>query len=276
MTDNFDHLQGDDKLKAENDFLKMKMMLENGAQFHMESDLPTGVENDFLKRILAMEKFEADPKYIKLYDKMGRPTQFKPVTEIPDNEIENAWRQLEEFLATHLVSLSVMQPNVGARELYRFTTEELFQQEVDDLEFDDMTSCFYYDDFHPDYEYENTRHALEECLQQILCKKPLDDMTFFRSKNLELNEHAGLPEKAFQEKINRFKEAYDTIDREDIENVACKIDEQYCDVTGDYRLQAKLGAETISIRGKWLVRFGWDEDTGGWDIFKVSLEGIRF
>ena len=33
--ENFNHLEGDEKLKAENEFLKMKLMLENGAKFEM-------------------------------------------------------------------------------------------------------------------------------------------------------------------------------------------------------------------------------------------------
>ncbi len=73
--ENFNHLEGDEKLKAENEFLKMKLMLENGAKFEMseENELPAGVENEFLSNMAAFEKQFAEHKTIKVFDKIGRP-----------------------------------------------------------------------------------------------------------------------------------------------------------------------------------------------------------
>ena len=54
----------EEQLKAENDFLKMKLMLEKGAEFHTSGDsmeLPPEAENMFLKNIMEFERqFDQD------------------------------------------------------------------------------------------------------------------------------------------------------------------------------------------------------------------------
>ena len=53
MEQEYEQLSEKEKLKAENDFLKMKMMLEKGAQFGAgpnSMELPPELENEFLKK----------------------------------------------------------------------------------------------------------------------------------------------------------------------------------------------------------------------------------
>lgn len=51
MPEDFSHLDEEERLRAENEFLKMKLMLERGAQFGLGEniDLPAETENQFLK-----------------------------------------------------------------------------------------------------------------------------------------------------------------------------------------------------------------------------------
>ena len=66
--EDFSHLNEEEKLKAENDFLKMKLMLEQGGHFggDGETPLPAEVENEFLKNVMAFEKQFDERKRIKL------------------------------------------------------------------------------------------------------------------------------------------------------------------------------------------------------------------
>jgi hypothetical protein len=276
MPEDFSHLPEDEKLKAENDFLKMKMMLENGADFHIEKDLPPDLENEFLNRILAFEKQAANPKYIKIYDKLQRPTHFKPVAEIPDSEIEAAWTELRNYMGRYHIDLDVCSPNVTVRELYRFTTEELFEEETDDMDVPGMITSYIYDEFHPDYVYDNTRYAVEDCIKYILNKNPMEFMAMFRSKNLAINEHSGLSEEEFKKIVNRFKNAYDSMQEPEITNVQCNMADGTCDVTGTYAVTVMAGTESLQLSGNWLVQSAWDDEMGGWDIWRVQMEGIKF
>ncbi len=146
MTDEFDNLNREEKLEVKNEILKMKMMLENGAKFGEGGEkASTEIENEFLNYIMAFERQAANPKYIKLYDKIRRPVHFIPVAEVADEEIEEEWEALSDFMRNYGVSLDVCSPNVSARELYRFATEELFNGQVNDMNVPGMMSCYTYD-----------------------------------------------------------------------------------------------------------------------------------
>jgi hypothetical protein len=215
----FDHLDGEEKLKAENDFLKMKMMLEHGAQFggNGNGEGSPELENQFLNYIMAFEKQAVAQKTIRLFDKIGRPQHFKPVAEISDNDMDKALDELFDFLSEHGISLDVCSPNISKRELYRFTIEELFEYEMDDMDIPGLKTNFIYDEFHPDPVYDNTRIATEDCINYILQNEPMEWTHHFKMGNLRLNQHYPLTIEQFKNLVNRFKLAYDSLEIERIE-----------------------------------------------------------
>src|SRR4030095_14115384 len=164
MEKNLDPMRDNGDLKAENDFLKMKMMLEKRAHFDSARNIDPAIENHFLKSVMEYEKQFEKGERITVFDKLGQPRQFRAVKEISDGEIEREWEALYSFMQERGVELSVCSPNVKARELYRFAVEELFNVETDKIDMPGMMTCFIYDEFHPDYAYENSRIAVEECM----------------------------------------------------------------------------------------------------------------
>ena len=279
MNEDFNHLSDEEKLKAENEFLKMKLMLEQGAQFgtmQADSELPAGIENEFLNYIMAYEKQAVERKMIKIFDKIERPNHFKPVNEIPEDEIENAWNNLDEYLRKYSIELSVCSPNISDRELYRFTTEELFNHEMDDMNVPGMMSCFTYDEFYPDYKYDNTRHAVEDCIEVILKKKHFDWMPLLKKENLRINNHYPVSEKEYINLINRFKDAYEDIQLQEMNDPVCTIEGNSCYVKGNYDVTLTFSSEEIFINGEWMVEYEFDEDFGFWEIANVQVEGINF
>ena len=186
----------------------MKLMLEQGAQFGAmpaDTELPANVENEFLNYIMAYEKQAVERKMIKVFDRIERPNHFKPVNEIPDDEIENAWNELDAYLNKYDIDLAVCSPNISHRELYRFTTEELFDHEMNDMNVPGMTTCFTYDEFYPDHKYDNTRYAIDDCIGVIFDKKEYEWMPWLRSENLCINNHSNLTVTDFKKIINRLK-----------------------------------------------------------------------
>src|SRR5687767_12518157 len=137
MSAAFSKLNDEERLKVVNEFLKMKLMLERGGQFgsneNKESPLSPEIENQFLNNIMAFEKQFEEHKTIKVFDKIGRPQHFKAVAEISDEEMPGAWGELSEHLNAHGVDMAVCSTNISVIELYRFTTEELFLHEMDDM-----------------------------------------------------------------------------------------------------------------------------------------------
>ena len=278
MSSDFSHFDHDEQWKAENDFLKMKMMLEQGAEFGSvdNTEIPPGIENKFLQSVMEFEKQFENTTYIKVFDKLERPTHFKPVAEINDTDISSAWSELSDYLSQYGVSLDACSPNISSRELYRFTTEELFEEEVEDISIPGMTQCFIYDIFHPDTVYENTRLAKEECIEYILDKIPMQGTYNFKKENLQLNNYPLLSIDEFTKIVNRFKEAYDNLEIDQIQESVCIVQEKESWVTGIYTVIATSGKEVYPLSGKWKVVYEKNDHLEYWYINTVIIEGINF
>lgn len=278
--ENFENLDENEKLKAENDFLKMKIMLERGGYFGndttSDNELPTEVENEFLKNVIEFEKQFDERKTIKVFDKIGRPGHFKPVSEIADDGINQAWNELSDYLSEYNIHLDVCSPNISPRELYRFTTEELFEQEMEDISIPGMMHGFIYDEFYPDPVYDNSRAAEDDCIRYILQKRPLEWTHNFREKNLCLNDHFPLTIEEFSKLANNFKNAYDDIEIDEIKSFETVVNEKDSFVKGYYKMAATADKEVYQLSGNWRVVFERDEELGYWYINEVQIEGIQF
>jgi hypothetical protein len=270
-----------ERLEEENQFMKMKLMLENGAKFDTPPqeeglELDPAIENQFLKNIIEFEKQFEEHKTIKVFDKIGKPSHLLPVAKIPDAEIDKAWRELYDLLYKHSIDLSVCSPNISSRELYRFATEELFQVEMDDINVPGMIHGFIYDEFHPDPVYDNSRMALEDCINYILDKEHLKWVHHFRNENLRLNHHYPLTTEELKMLVNRFKDLFDDIQLIDTKIKRCAMQETTCMVSGEYQMNAIIGKERHEFEGGWEVGFELDEQFGYWFITEVRIEQINF
>jgi hypothetical protein len=273
MQEDFSHLNEEEKLKAENDFLKMKLMLEQGAHFggDGETQLPAEIENEFLKNVMDFEKQFDERKMIKLFDKIGRPEQFKPVNEISDNDIDNAWKDLDDYLSERGINLDVCSPNISNRELYRFTTEELFEHEMDDMNLPGWSSNFIYDEFHPDPVYDNSRMVEQNLLADIFSKSDLFYEIDYDKEGIVFNGKLYETRESFFEMINRFKSVFD-----EIELIECSIDnsevkETECAVTGNYRAVAKSGINETFFKGDFKVELILN-DMEYWYFKKIQID----
>lgn len=278
MAKDFSDLEEQERLKAENEYLKMKLMLEKGAKFGGDDELEIDpqIENQFLKNVIEFEKQFDEHKTIKIFDKIGKPTQFRPVAEVPDAEIDKAWQDLYDHLYKYSIELSVCSPNISARELYRFATEELFELQMDDISVPGMIHGFIYDEFHPDPVYDNTRTAMEECISYIMEKEHLKWTHNFNKDKLRLNEHFPLTREELKLLINRFKDAYDDIQLTELGNKSCIIENDKCQVTGDYKMITRNGTEKCEFAGSWEVSFNLEKEFGYWHITEIRIEGISF
>jgi len=264
--------RNEENLQMENQFLKMKMMLEHGAQFGSSNDLPAAVENDFLRSVMEFEKQWDTGERVKVFDKLGKPSHFKPVNEIPDNEIDQEWVQLFEFMQERGIELSVCSPNVGARELYRFTIEELFEAETDNISISGMMTCFIYDEFHPDDKYENERVAVEDCINYFFYRDFFFEHHF--AESVQVNQHRNLSHDELKFVVQNFKKQYNDIARMDVHSTSCQFNNDKCIVHGSYEVALVTKEKPKIKKGYWSVEFYRDEQLGYWYICNVQIRGI--
>jgi hypothetical protein len=168
MSDINNDNEGIDDLRQENEFIKMKMMLERGAYFGTPegSDaLDPFIENEFLKNIEQFEAAYQNSKKVKLFDYLGKP-EFPAPDSIPADRIKEELDKLLLFLNERDISLDTLCP-VEPAVLYRFIVEEFFEPEKDDVHIEGMMSCYTYEDFHPNDEY-NLGIATQDFLNDLL------------------------------------------------------------------------------------------------------------
>jgi hypothetical protein len=213
---------------------------------------------------------------IKVFDKIGKPDHFKPVDEIAEQEIEKAWNELLEYLNRFSITLGACNPKVSPRELYRFTTEELFEYKMDNLDVPDMVHCFIYDEFHPDPVFDTTNIAMEDCIRQVLKPQPLEWMHFYRHSDLALNEHTNLTREELRSVVNHFKVLHDDIEMKELQSTECIINDATCIVKGIYTAVGKTKAAERIYSGDWKVSFEKDEVIDCWFICSLTMEGINF
>jgi hypothetical protein len=264
----------EEQIRAENDYLKMKLMLENGAEFHTVEgeELPADIENEFLKHIAAFEEQWAKRKTISIFEKIERPAHFLPVDYIPDDEIENAWQNLWQYLQDHGIHLDHCSPRVTPRELYRFTTEELFQLEIDDIHVPGMIQGYIYDEFHPDPAFDLCMVVENSVFWNIFQKDHLRLHNVLTSNKVQFNEQPVMEMEKFQTLINNWKDQYEEIHLLGFKVSSSEIIEKEAIVKGHYCMEARVSILTKREEGEFMVKL--EKEEGIWKIEELVIEGF--
>lgn len=249
-----------EKLNDDNAFPKMKILPEYDGDFKdRDTTITPELIDIFRRQVMELEKQASNPVYIKVYDKIDRPKHFKPVIEIPDNEIEASWLALLNYLKDYNIELNVCSPNVNARELYRFTTEELFHQKMADTNTPGIVNCFIYDEFHPDPVYDNTRAIEEDLLPGIFSSNHSLFNFWFAMRRLTLNGRKYEHFDDLKRRIEAFKLCFDHMQLKKVNTYSCVVNKTNTMAQGDYQFSASLGSLETCYKGKWKVKFLRDE-----------------
>lgn len=151
-----------EKLRLENEILKLKMQAEFGAMFgQMGDELAPEMEHAFLQNILAFEEQYQSRKMIRVYDLLGQPA-YKPFDTLSEEELKPELKRLLEMMQEKNVQLHV-KTKYPDQLIYKFITEELFEHETDDMQVEGMMKNFSYEEFHP-----NHKADIEEGMMEFL------------------------------------------------------------------------------------------------------------
>lgn len=114
---------------------------EFGMQFdHMDSRLSLEGQNEWLDYLLDFEhQFENAPR-ITVWKRIGNPT-IQPLAEIPLHTLEDAVNDLLDLLGEHGIAIEFM-GNWDDLAAYRYMTEELLDEEMDDIRIEGMVTHF--------------------------------------------------------------------------------------------------------------------------------------
>jgi hypothetical protein len=276
MDKDFADLPEQERLKAENEFLKMKLMLEHGMLFSGSTEALQNMpelENEFLRSVSAFENQWERSRKISVFEKIGKPDFFKPVSEIPDEEIEIRWNELFRYMEENGIYLQACSPNISARELYRFAIEELFKEEVDDMHMPGVQTCFIYDEFHPDPVYENSNMVEGGLFRDIFSKHELFYEINYAEQGFDFNGRLYEAWNDFATVINKFKSFYDDIKVTSFQVVNCEVSGKSSLVTGNYSATGINGSSEQEFKGDFGVELSKSEN-GYWRFNVIRIDGF--
>ena len=270
-----------EKLRLENEILKLKMQAEFGAMFGETSDeLTPEMEHAFLQNILAFEEQYQNRKMIRVYDLLGQPV-YKPFAALSEEEVKPELKRLLELMQEKKVQLHV-KTKYPAALIYKFITEELFEHETDDMQVEGMTKDFSYEEFHP-----NHKADIEEGTMEFLkhwFEQSFDENSMELSPQMVL-PHASPPSLISKEEVlYKLKLVFDSYKKfEDCRFVIMDIAFQWDDTVGKGMGHAEGGvkytavlenSEQQFIEGPFKIYFS--NEFGKWDIMHFIFPGFNW
>lgn len=114
---------------------------EFGMQFdHMDSRLSLEGQNEWLDYLLDFERQFENAATITVRERIGNPA-IQPLAEIPLCALEEAVNQLLDLLGEHGIAVEFM-GHWDDLAAYRYITEELLDEEIDDIRIEGMVTHF--------------------------------------------------------------------------------------------------------------------------------------
>lgn len=263
-----------DRLRIDNDFLKLKLMLEQGAEFHTMPGAPPpdpSLENRFLREVVDFEERHRSAGIVRVGDRVGPLHDFCPADSVPEGRLQAELARLQERFHDRGIHLATLSPNFDPRDIYRFMLGEFLELPMRDIEHPGIY-CFVYDDFYPDPYYENEWIALECCIRPILNLAPIPSFLPDGGR-ITLNGHEGLDEEECRERISRLHERYTEIVPLHCEAVKTTIRGDRCQVSGRHETGLCEASECRIVRGSWMVELQ-RVDGGDWQVITVTVEGF--
>ena len=147
------------------------------------------MENEFLNYIIAFEEQFAEGKQTTVHRYIGQPS-WTPAHQLNEDQVESALHHVQSILARHTIRLNTL-CSVESSELYRFITEELFDQEMMIIRIPGTWTNFIYEDFHPNHEYDSEQAALDFIRDILLTNADTEDWYFNESLKLSLSPELG-------------------------------------------------------------------------------------
>lgn len=265
--------------KIDNELKKKELEKKHGAHFSENSDMPLELESEWLNSIEAFELQHENAKTITVFEYIGSPA-YRKIGELKPSEIPLELDKLNDLLQKGNVSLSTL-CSVDDKDLYRFISEELFQYEMDDIRMPGMMSCFTYEEFHPNSEYD-IEQAFDYFFRFTMAKMENHggdgyDMLYVDTENYKDAKGEIIEKQKVVDAINNFLASFDSFEiiKNDINNI--EINDEETDATinfyVDYKGLFNNSKETFDFSGNACFKLR-PSEYGAWSIYHIDLPGL--
>lgn len=269
-----------ENIRIENELMKIKLKAQYGDAFEMESneDLSPEAQHKFLKNIVAFGETYDKSDFITVYERIGKPV-FATADTLDYSAIEEATVQLLALLNKYCITIDFGETPFDSETKYRFITEELFGEEVDENPADGTITDFVYEEFHPNHE-----SAIMECAHQFLLAwftRDFPEHNVLLSSDCVTTEGIQMSGKEMLDKINLFADAFKNFanDGYNIDKVSFELQPETERGMGFAEGMLKYDAEIdnneiIHFEGAYKLYFQMEEDQ--WSVFYFVIPGFKW
>jgi hypothetical protein len=265
--------------KIENGLKKKELEEKYGAHFSDFNELSPEMENQWLNSIEAFEEQFDNAKRTTVWEYMDKPG-YKTKEELKSDEISKELERLYELMEEKGISLSTLF-EVEDAELYRFITEELFQEEMDDIRIPGMMSCFTYEEFHPNAKWD-IEQAIDYFFRMTMGKmKNIGgtgyDMLYVDTENHKDSTGNKIEKQKVVDCINHFLGSFDKFEVVTYNEKTFEINQEKTNAHVTFSIHYKgffeNSSETFEFKGDGCFRLKPGE-YGGWEMYHIDLPGL--
>ncbi len=194
----------DENKRMENQLLQLKLKAELGVEAHISENTPPLIENIFLRKMLDYETSLANAEEIRIYDLIGQP-EFIPEARLDDLSLEIALNKLTATINQKQIALDFL-GTYDNRTKYKFITEELFGEEVMNVQLPGMIMHFIYEEFHPNHALD-IKQKTEKFLSSWF-RQQIETILFSLADNFILPDGRIWDKDKIMDKINIYFDSY--------------------------------------------------------------------
>ena len=205
--------------REENELAKIKLAAEFGTVFGAVPRMPASIERAWLARVAAVEREASEARRISVASFLGFP-KYLPERRVSDRKLSAELARVQADLEASGIVVRTLY-NVPPRELYRFLTEDLMWEEIDDIRPEDVAHQFVYEEYFPNEEFE-IEHTLVEFFDMLFGKYYSMLESIFYVEDGEMGDSPA--HVALVDRLCRFADAFDEIYLRDFRVESIRVD----------------------------------------------------
>jgi hypothetical protein len=262
------------ELTTENELLKLKMMAEFGGDFAGSEHLPPEVEHVFLKQINKFHQLHEKAGMVRIYDFIGAPL-YNHVHDLSDKEIKKELKKILALLRKKGIVVETLS-GIGDKEMYRFVTEEIFKQEIQNIRMPNWTIHMLYEEFHPSDEFD----IKNQCgtAMAFLFDKSFITADFVFMDEMKSSIGLGIEKEELIEKIDTFKLGYNQMMFVGAEFKSLEIDSENntarVSAMAEFRTQTQKGKRFKPQTAEVHFTLVKEPNTQYWMVEQMVYEGL--
>lgn len=120
------------------------VLVEESPFIYDDPGLPPGIASEIPEHVYRFEKAWQDSKTVSIYELLNKPF-FLSEKDLDNETLTVELKRITDLMEQNKISLEIP-AGTEPKDVYRFITEFLFKQEIDDLKLEGLSRHFIYKD----------------------------------------------------------------------------------------------------------------------------------